>query len=131
MTLAEPRTALVADAEEACRRELASLLRDEGLRAHLAMDDEEAIEIVRYRSIDVVVVQFELPEAGGLDVLREVQETASRRVPCVLIAREVSPRVQLRAMDEGAFSVVPKPIDVSVMRGVLRGMLRRFFESEQ
>lgn len=126
MTLTEHRVALVADEDEVCRHDLASLLFDEGFETHLAADDGQAFEIVHRAAIDVVFLQLELPQAGGLDLLRSLRGKLPRRVPCVFTAREVSPRVQLRAFTEDAFAVVPKPIDVRVMRRVVQSVIRRY-----
>jgi len=124
---ATQRAALVADAEELCRQELASLLRDEGFEPRLASDDDEAFEIAHQTRVDVVIVQFELPSQGGLDFWRALRGELPPRVPCVLTAREVSPRVQFDAFSEDAFAVVPKPIDTSVMRRVVKSIMRRYF----
>jgi len=120
---------LIADQEPELRRELASLFRDAGYWTHLAADDEEAVEIVHREAIDVVVVALELPRCGGLDFLRAVRQVIKASMPCVLTALEVSGRLQVRAFVEDAFTVVPKPLDGSVVVRAVASALRRHHES--
>jgi len=46
-------------------------------------------------------------------------------VPCVVTAAEVSGRIQLDALIEDAFTVVPKPLDDELMKDVVRSAMRR------
>jgi len=120
---------LVADHERNAREEIGSLLRGEGYETHLAEDDDEAIEIVHRQHIDVVVLEFELPHAGGLDAFQTINITIGGRLPCVFTAVEVSGRVQTAAFAAEAYAVVPKPVDGPVMKRVVRRVLERAYPS--
>jgi DNA-binding response OmpR family regulator len=119
------RSLLIADHEEGLRRGLDSLFRTEGYETHLAADDAEVVEIVHREWIDVVILEFELPRSGGLDVLRVIRSVVRGTVPCVLTAAEVSGRVQLDALNEDVFTVVPKPVDDELIRDIVRSVMRR------
>ncbi|MBM4041303.1 MAG: response regulator, partial [Planctomycetes bacterium] len=64
---------LIAEQEDALRKELDSLFCTEGYETHVAADDDEAVEIVRHETIDVVVLSLELPRTGGLGLLRTIR----------------------------------------------------------
>jgi len=91
----------------------------------VAADDDEAVEIVRHETIDVVVLSLELPRTGGLGLLRTIRVVRGSRVPCVLTAAEVSGRLQVDALLEDVFTVVPKPLDDSLLKRVVALALRR------
>ena len=114
---------LIADPEEAPRRELDDLFRREGCRTHLATDDAEAVQIVRHERIDVVIVDLDLPRHGGLEVVRTLQQATDHEVPCVVTALEVSGRVQMDALNEGAYAVVPKPFDEDLLKRLVLSLL--------
>jgi two-component system response regulator (stage 0 sporulation protein F) len=116
---------LVADHEEEVRRGFDSLFRSEGYETFLAADDTEAVEIVRREWIDVVVLELELPRTGGLGVLRVIRQVSRAGLPCVLTAVEVSGRVQVDALAEDALTVIPKPVDASLLKRVVASVLRR------
>ena len=118
---------LIADHEEGQRRALSVLLRTEGHETHLAADDEEAVEIVHRERIDVVILELELPRSGGIDLFRSIKSLARGPVACVFTAEEPSPRAQMDALIEDAFTVVPKPIDDVVMKQVIESVIRRYF----
>ena len=114
---------LIADHNEAPRRELDALFRREGYDTHLASDDTEAVEIIHREQIDVVIVDLELPRHGGLEVVRSTRESVERELPCVVTAFEVSGRVQMEALIEGAYAVVPKPFDEDVLKRLVLSVL--------
>ena len=118
---------LIADEEDSLRDELDRLLRREGYATHLAADDVEALELIREVRVHIVVLQFELPSAGGLDVFRAMKQEVREHVPCVFTAEEISSRVQFDALLEDAFTVVPKPVDAGVLTRVVRSALRRYY----
>ena len=118
---------LIADHEDTLRRELDSVFRAEGYETHLAADDIEAVEIVHRERIDVVILEIELPHAGGLDAFRAIRGRVGTVVPCVFTALEVSGRVQLEAMSVDAFTVVPKPVDDSMMKRIVRSVIRHYY----
>jgi len=107
---------LIAEHEDSLRAELDSLFCTEGYETHVAADDDEAVEIVRHEAIDVVILSLELPRAGGLGLLRTIRVVRGARVACVLTAAEVSGRVQVSAMLEDVFTVVPRPPDDSLLK---------------
>ncbi|HUT31923.1 MAG TPA: response regulator [Planctomycetota bacterium] len=117
---------LIAEQEDDLREELDSLFCTEGYETHVAADDDEAVEIVRHETIDVVILSLELPRGGGLGLLRVIRGVAGPRVPCVLTAAEVSGRLQVDALLEDVFTVVPKPPDDSLLKRVVELALRRF-----
>ncbi len=116
---------LIAEQEDSLREELDSLFCTEGYETHVAADDDEAVEIVRHEAIDVVILSLELPRAGGLGLLRTIRVVRGARVPCVLTAAEVSGRLQVDALLEDVFTVVPKPPDDSLLKRVVERALRR------
>ncbi|MFP4057596.1 MAG: response regulator [Candidatus Brocadiia bacterium] len=118
---------LIADREAAFRQQFEGLFRAEGYRTHLAGDDMAVVRIVERERIDVAVLDFELPHAGGVDALRAIRGVVGRRLPCVFTAAEVSGRVQMSALAEDAFSVVPKPVAGDLLRRVVRTALRRYY----
>ncbi len=114
---------LIAVPDDAPRRELDSLFRREGCRTHLATDDTEAVQIVRHERIDVVIVDLDLPRHGGLEVIRTLRQAVECELPCVVTALEVSGRVQMDALNEGAYAVVPKPFDEDLLKRLVLSLL--------
>jgi two-component system NtrC family response regulator len=67
-------TILIVEDEETQRTLLAGLLRKEGYMVEEAGDGTRAIELFRIKTIDLVLLDFKLPDMDGLTILKSVKE---------------------------------------------------------
>ena len=108
---------LVVDDEEGMRRLLDRLLSARNYSVSLAATLSEAIEILKSRPIDVVLLDLQLGEREtGLQLLHEVRRhAATERLPVIIVTgmklREADEE-QIR--EEGAY-VFYKPIDAAAL----------------
>ncbi len=80
---------------------------------HRAMSAEEADNIVRNKSVDLIIIEPSLRDSDGFAFIKELR--LSRRepacsVPVIIISSLVHPTDVARARDTGANFVVAKPI---------------------
>jgi CheY-like chemotaxis protein len=87
-------TALVVEDEESVQRLLQRILRRHCLSVDVASDGQAAIEMVRQRSYDLVLLDLMLPKVNGFEVSAAIQELPRRPKVIVLsaIARYFSDR---------------------------------------
>jgi two-component system, response regulator YesN len=117
---------LVVDDEPLVR----SFLRDalaERARVVEAEDGEQAIEILRGRArdtIDLVLVDYLLPKASGLEVL-EVTKRNWPWLPVVLLSGVRSEELAVKAWRAGASDYLRKPIQLEVLLRVVAGLTSR------
>ena len=104
------RRALVADDDSDVRRVMVRLLEraefdvvdvDSGFRAITALETE---------AFDVVVSDVQMPDGGGLDLLRSVRKV-DLDVPVILVTGAPSLQAAATAVEYGAFRYLTKPID--------------------
>ncbi len=69
----QPGTLLVVDDDEANRDMLSRRLERKGFAVTVAEDGTRAIELVRERPFDLVLLDVLMPGLSGLDVLRELR----------------------------------------------------------
>lgn len=67
-------TILIVDDEERFRTTMGKLLKVHGLEPTIAGSGPEAIELVRERRFDVVILDVRMPEMGGVHVLSELKK---------------------------------------------------------
>ena len=114
--------ALVVDDEEMVRDLLDEILNGMGLGVDRASSGEEAIEMIRGQSYDLVLTDFRLPGVDGLAVLEAVRE-ASPETNVIMITGFGSIAGAVDAMKRGAFDYLTKPFSVDVVEVVVRKAL--------
>ncbi|MEM7406976.1 MAG: response regulator transcription factor [Pseudomonadota bacterium] len=82
----------------------------------------------RNGSFDLVTVDWELPDATGLDVLRFIRETADWYVPVMFVTGRDQERDAIRSLDAGADDFISKPAGRGLMMARVRALLRRAVE---
>ena len=106
-------TVLVVDDEALLRWSLAELLRQRGHSVIEAANADHARDAITHSSepIDVVLLDYRLPDSNDLRLLEEVR----RRLPqsaVVLMTAFGTPEVMQAALDRGAYCVLNKPFDL-------------------
>jgi two-component system, NtrC family, response regulator AtoC len=103
-------TVLVVDDEPLIRWSLVNRLKEEGYRTVEAGTAGDAVAQHR-EGVDLILLDFALPDANGLDVLKQVKETDPDTLVIMLTANtEVGTAVT--AMKQGAFHYANKPFDL-------------------
>lgn len=97
---------------------LRKALERAGYSVDEAPDGNSAIDKVRSRRYQVVLTDLKLPGSSGLDVLREARK-AEPTLPVILVTAYGSVEEAVRAMKEGAFDFIQKPVDLDHLRLLL------------
>lgn len=124
MTGAGSAHLLVADDDRAIRESLDRLLTLEGYSVTTTADGAGALEAVRCKDVDLLVLDLMMPVIDGLTVCRVLRSEADRTPVLMLTARtETSDRVA--GLDAGADDYLSKPFDPSELMARIRALLRR------
>ena len=84
----------------------------------VATDGHSALASFTTHRPDVVLLDHELPDQSGLDVLRQLKN-ADPLVEVVMLTGHGSVSLAVEAMREGAFNFVEKPVELAVLDAVL------------
>lgn len=112
------------DDEEDVRESLGALLTHGlGVRSILAESAAEGMRVLERHHVDVLVVDYRMPETNGLDFLLAAKERApgARRI---LITAFPEMEVAIRAVNEGRVDgFFVKPFDPDVLLALVRDLL--------
>lgn len=91
----------------------------------------DALRLCRYKQPDLLLLDLTLPDAAGLDVLREIREAdgvASRfdpRLPVIVLTGRGADAYRVRGLEFGADDYLVKPFHYPELRARIGAVLRR------
>jgi two-component system response regulator AtoC len=115
---------LVVDDDDSGREALTLLLRSAGYTVLSAASGEEALEIIGREQFQVIVSDLLLPDKSGLDILQSVRKV-STFTEVIVVTGHASAQTAVRAMKEGAFDYITKPIDFDELKLVVAKALEK------
>src|SRR5439155_1582937 len=127
--LARRGTVLVVDDEEGVRASVRVIL-EETCDVLEAENGAEALDVLRTREIDLVMLDQRMPGEPGIDILPRVKALDPTTVVVLVTAvREV--RTAVEALKRGAYDYVTKPFDVDdILLLAQRALEKRALERE-
>jgi two-component system phosphate regulon response regulator PhoB len=124
--MAAPTHVLVVEDEAALADLLKYNLEKEGYRVTVAADGEEAMVCADERTPDLILLDWMLPKASGVEVCRRLrarQET--RNTPVVMLTARSEESDRVRGLDIGADDYITKPFSMTELLARLRAVMRR------
>ena len=128
----EPAATVVVCEDDAPTLELlCDHLEADRYRALPAPNAADALRLCHYKNPDLLLLDLNLPDAGGLEVLREIRasEGATGRydpgLPVIVLSGRGTDADRLRGFDCGADDYVVKPFAVAEIVARIRAVLRR------
>jgi two-component system KDP operon response regulator KdpE len=112
---------LVVEDEEPLRRVLVRNLEERGYRVREASTAQGALESCNAAGPDVLVLDINLPDASGWDVLRGLTACGARRPRIVVISAAPARQSRLAEFSPLTFLQKPFPID-ALLRAVERAV---------
>lgn len=91
----------------------------------------DALRLCRYKQPDLMLLDLALPDASGLDVLREIRDAdgaVSRfdpRLPVIVLTGRGADHDRVRGLDSGADDYMVKPFHYPELRARIEAVLRR------
>ncbi len=120
---------LVTDDDRGSRDTLAQMLRDRGFRTITAAGGEEAIEIIRVETIHLVFFDMHMPRMTGLEALQQVR-IFNELLPAILVTADATREVIRQALQAHVYSVLPKPVNKSLLLHTLARALKTVSSSK-
>jgi len=119
---------LVVDDNEDMCQVISDFLRAEGYMVGIAYDGKSALNELKNKIYDVMILDYKLFDMSGLEVL-EQQIGITPSLCTIMISAYGSESVKARARELGVYDFFDKPFDVNVLLKVVKKVLYK--KSEQ
>jgi two-component system, OmpR family, KDP operon response regulator KdpE len=117
------RNILVVDDEAQITRVLRTALSGHGYLVRTAGDGDEALEVMRQWTPDLVITDLSMPNMGGLELCRRIRSKST--VPIIVLSVRGEEKPKVEALDSGADDYVTKPFNINELVARVRAGLRR------
>lgn len=113
---------LVVDDDESLRRVIEYNISEEGYQVFSATNGKEAMDIFREEDVDLVITDLQMPEMGGIDLIRQIRAVSPSAMVIVVTAfGTVDTAVE--SMKLGAFEYITKPFNRDELKMVAKKAL--------
>lgn len=119
----EARLLVVAE-DPRVRAGIARALARQGFEVAGAGDEAAATAALRGSDIDLLLIDPDLPGAGGAELCRRLRE-AGRRVPIVVVSADADADARVASLEAGADDHVAAPFSPPELVARVRALLRR------
>jgi DNA-binding response OmpR family regulator len=119
-----PKTILVVDDDALMRRSLAAILGQTGYSVETAATGENAVESVRRKSPDLVLLDVGLPGMDGMETLRMMRRDAPN-LAVILVTGRRRELDEIVGLEMGADDYITKPFDMDVLIAHIKAVMRR------
>ena len=115
---------LIVDDDESVRTTLFKVIRSNGLDAELASSGEQALQMVRKKQYDLILLDVNM---NGMDGFAVVQQLRSQgiKTPVIIVSGRKEDYDTLYGLDIGADDYVTKPFNPIVLGAKVKALIRR------
>lgn len=119
-------TLLIVDDNESNRDLLSRRMKRKGFDVATAVDGADALEIMKKRRFDLVLLDLMMPGISGLEVLERVRKDFSpAELPVIMVTAHHETSAIVGSLELGANDYVTKPVDIPVLLARVNAQLDR------
>lgn len=119
---------LLVDDEQEFVKTLAERIQLRDLGSDIALNGEEALELVKDQVPDVMVLDLRMPGIDGMEVLKRVRKEYPE-VQVIILTGHGTDKDEKEARKLGAYEYFQKPVDVDKLVKTIKDAYRRKFET--
>jgi two-component system phosphate regulon response regulator PhoB len=121
---------LVIEDDEGIQDMLSFSLEPDGFKVHSACTAKQGWEIIENKQIDLVLLDWMLPDRSGIDLLHRIRKYYSQ-LPMIMITARGEEEDRLLGLEVGADDYITKPFSVRELKSRIHAVLRRTMPDEQ
>ncbi len=119
----EKHKILIVDDEPQITRVLKTTLSSRGYSTRTAADGDDALQVIKEWSPDLLITDLRMPNMDGLQLCRHLRTKS--QIPIIVLSVRGEERTKVEALDAGADDYVTKPFSTNELLARVRATLRR------
>lgn len=114
---------LVVDDEKVLVKGISFNLKNEGYEVDVGYDGEQAVELARANSYDLIVLDLMMPKIDGLQACMKIREFSN--VPIIILTAKGEDADKIIGLESGADDYMTKPFNIMELKARIRALIRR------
>jgi len=115
---------LIVEDDDGTRSLLGLYLENRGYDVKEAIDGEEALSIVADESLQLIILDIEMPGIDGFEVCQKIREHSD--IPIIFISSRRDVMDKIKCFELGGDDYITKPFDFEELRARVTSNLRRY-----
>ncbi len=121
---------LVIEDDEGIQEMLAYSLEPDGYKVMSATTVKDGWEIIDNKQVDLVLLDWMLPDRSGIDMLHRIRKYYSQ-LPVIMLTARAEEEDRVQGLDVGADDYITKPFSLRELKSRIVAVLRRSMPDEQ
>ena len=113
---------LVVDDEKLIVKGIKFSLEQDGMEVTAAYDGEEALQNIKEKNFDLVVLDVMLPKMDGLEVCQQTREFS--QVPIIMVTAKGEDMDKIMGLEYGADDYITKPFNILELKARIKAILK-------
>lgn len=94
---------------------LSDIMKTLGYLVIEAKNAQEAMEIVKQKSLDLVILDLRMPDIDGIQLMRSIKKE-KEGIPVIIYSGYPSVHTAVEALKDGAVDYIAKPFDIDELK---------------
>ncbi|MCH5206125.1 MAG: response regulator [Oscillospiraceae bacterium] len=116
---------LVIDDEDAVYQSIKLAMEKTGVAAEHAPNGSKALEMAGKHSYNVILLDWKLPDMGGVEAAQKLREKIGDEVPIIILTTFDWPEAEDQAREAGVNAFLPKPFFLTSFRQKMEELINR------
>ena len=114
---------LVVDDEKLIVKGIRFSLEQDNYQVDCAYDGEEALELAKTNTYDIVLLDVMLPKLNGFEVCQQIREFSN--VPIIMLTAKGDDMDKILGLEYGADDYITKPFNILEVKARIKAIMRR------
>lgn len=110
---------LIVDDEIGVCQTIKDILEDEGYAVDLVQTGVDAIEKIKNQPYNVSIIDINLPDISGLEILKIIR-TMNRDLYSIMLTAAATIENSIKALNQGAYAYIVKPFQVELLKETVK-----------